>query len=75
MWCAHTVIDSPAMPIVAAIMPLYPNSGLRLNTGRISVAMPKNGIATMYTSGWPKNQNRCCHRSAPPLAALTYVPA
>ena len=30
--------------------------------------MPKNGSATMYTSGWPKNQNRCCHRMTPPLA-------
>ncbi|CAM5257968.1 hypothetical protein SVIOM342S_04601 [Streptomyces violaceorubidus] len=35
----------------------------------ISVTMPKNGSATMYTSGWPKNQNRCCHNSAPPFAA------
>jgi hypothetical protein len=34
----------------------------------ISVTMPKNGNAMMYTSGWPKNQNRCCHRIAPPLA-------
>src|SRR5262249_43714645 len=63
MWCAHTVIDSPAMPIVAATMPLYPNSGLRLNTGRISVAMPKNGIAPVDHPGWPKNQNRGCHKS------------
>ncbi len=31
--------------------------------------MPKNGNAMMYTSGWPKNQNRCCHRIGPPLAA------
>ncbi len=31
--------------------------------------MPKNGSAMMYTSGCPKNQNRCCHSSAPPLAA------
>ena len=31
--------------------------------------MPKNGSARMYTSGWPKNQNRCCHKIAPPLAA------
>ena len=31
--------------------------------------MPKNGSAMMYTSGWPKNQNRCCHRIGPPLAA------
>src|SRR5438067_6961049 len=47
MWCAHTVIDSAAMAIVAATMPLYPNSGLRLNTGMIRVMMPKNGSATM----------------------------
>ena len=37
--------------------------------------MPKNGSARMYTSGWPKNQNRFCHRSAPPLlAAKTWAP-
>src|SRR3954453_22593881 len=34
----------------------------------ISETMPKNGSAMMYTSGWPKNQNRCCQRMAPPLA-------
>ncbi|SFY47498.1 hypothetical protein STEPF1_00709 [Streptomyces sp. F-1] len=34
-----------------------------------SETMPKNGRAMMYTSGWPKNQKRCCHSSAPPLAA------
>ncbi len=31
--------------------------------------MPKNGNAMMYTSGCPKNQNRCCHSIAPPVAA------
>ena len=30
--------------------------------GSTSVTTPKNGSAAMYTSGWPKNQNRCCHR-------------
>ncbi len=35
----------------------------------ISVTTPKNGSARMYTSGWPKNQNRCCHRIAPPFSA------
>ena len=29
--------------------------------------MPKNGSAMMYTSGCPKNQNRCCHSSTPPF--------
>ncbi len=31
--------------------------------------IPKNGNATMYTSGWPKNQNKCWYKMAPPLAA------
>ena len=30
--------------------------------------MPKNGNAMMYTSGCPKNQNRCCHSSTPPFS-------
>src|SRR2546421_371533 len=68
MWCAHTLIDSAAMPIVAPTSPLYPKIGLRLNTGMTSEMIPKNGSATMYTSGCPKNQNRCCHSIAPPVA-------
>ena len=47
MWCAHTAIESIAMPSVAATRPTYPKIGLRLNTGRISVMMPKNGNAMM----------------------------
>ena len=47
MWCAHTVIDSTVMAIVAATRPLYPKIGLRAKTGMISVMMPKNGSATM----------------------------
>ena len=35
----------------------------------ISVTTPKNGSATMYTSGWPKNQNRCWNSTGePPLS-------
>ena len=30
---------------------------------------PKNGKAMMYTSGWPKNQNRCWNSSGDPPAA------
>src|SRR5699024_2855324 len=59
MWCAHTVIDRAAIPIVAHTSPLYAKMGLRENTGITSVMMPKNGNAMRYTSGWPKNQNRC----------------
>ena len=42
----------------------------------ISVAMPKNGSARMYTSGCPKNQNRFCQRIAPPeFAENTWAPS
>ncbi|CAB4762296.1 unannotated protein [freshwater metagenome] len=47
---------------------MYPKIGLRLNTGKISVAIPKNGRAKIYTSGCPKNQKRCCQSIAPPFA-------
>src|SRR3954451_18320344 len=43
MWYAHTDTDKIAMPMVAATSPTYPNTGLRLKTGRISVTIPKNG--------------------------------
>ncbi|CAB4724808.1 unannotated protein [freshwater metagenome] len=60
MWWAHT--PQPTKPIAAPEMAtnLYPNSGLRLNTGSTSDTMPKLGSTRMYTSGWPKIQNRCC---------------
>ncbi len=55
---------------------LYPKSGFRLNTGMTSEMMPKNGNAMMYTSGCPKNQNRCCQRIDPALAELkTWAPS
>ena len=62
MWCAQTLKLSRPMAIVAKTKARYPNSGLRLKTGRISLTTPIAGRMTMYTSGWPKNQKRCCHR-------------
>ena len=47
MWCAHTAIERIAMPRVAPTRPTYPKIGLRLNTGRISETIPKNGSAMM----------------------------
>ena len=44
-WCAHTATERAEIAIVAAISPLYPKIGLRLKTGKISVAIPKNGSA------------------------------
>ena len=45
IWCAQTDTDKAEIAMVAAIKPLYPKIGLRLKTGRISVAIPKNGRA------------------------------
>lgn len=61
------VIDRLAIPRVVVTLPLQADSRLRLNTGTILVAMPKNRIAAMPVSWLPKNHNRCCRKIAPPL--------
>mgnify|MGYP001300919458 CR=1 FL=1 len=38
----------------------------REKTVMISATIPKVGSNTTYTSGWPKNQNKCCHNSGSP---------
>ena len=51
MWWAHTPSDSAAIVRVANTIPLYPKIGFLEKTGMISVTIPKNGTARMYTSG------------------------
>src|SRR5205823_14912922 len=56
---------------MATIQPMTarePRRRLRAKTGRIVEIMPKPGRMAMYTSGCPKNQNRCCHRRGDPPA-------
>ena len=43
MWCAHTEKPRAPMATVAKTNALYPNSGLREKTGRISLIMPIAG--------------------------------
>src|SRR5246127_765205 len=60
----------PKSPIdsMAYTMALYPKMGLRENTDTNCEHKPIAGKIAMYTSGCPKNQNRCCHKSGePPL--------
>ena len=46
-------------------------TGRRLKVCTTVDTMPTAGRKMMYTSGWPKIQNRCCHRiTSPPLATL-----
>ena len=42
-----------------------------MNTGMISMTMPKPGSAMMYTSGCPKNQKRFCHKKLLPPCSVT----
>src|SRR6202171_4959353 len=66
---------NPSRPMdkIAYTMALYPNIGLRENTDTSCEHKPIAGKMAMYTSGWPKNQNRCCHkRGEPPLCAESW---
>src|SRR5699024_3902592 len=65
---AQTGSDSDAIVAVANTNDLYPKIGLREKTGKISKTSPKNGSAIIHTSGWPKNQNKCCQSMAPPFS-------
>ena len=52
-------------------MPSYVNIGARVGAGTMVDTIPAAGKKMMYTSGWPKNQNRCCHSSgSPPRAGM-----
>src|SRR5690349_3401300 len=46
-WWPQTVNDSASTSISAAITPRYPNSGLPLNTGRISEMIPHEPMMSM----------------------------
>jgi hypothetical protein len=58
----------PRKPIahIAIAIARYPKTGLRANVDSTCDATPMPGRIAMYTSGCPKNQNRCCQRSGEP---------
>src|SRR6266487_2795712 len=66
MWCAQTLNDSAVISKNDSTTPVWPNSGLPENTGMISLTIPQAARISMYTSGWPKNQNTCCQSSTSP---------
>jgi hypothetical protein len=69
MWCAQT--PKPMNATSSSASATSGNASILRpeNVGMIEVAIPKAGRTMMYTSGWPKNQNRCCQRiGEPPLA-------
>ena len=46
----------------------YPNNGFLENVGSTSETIPIAGKIKIYTSGWPKTQNKCCHKRGSPPA-------
>jgi len=68
MWWPHTRNPSKPIAHMAHTMALYPKTGLRENVESRCDVTPIPGKIAMYTSGCPKNQNRCSHNSGdPPL--------
>src|SRR5690349_17772779 len=72
MWWPQTMKPRNPMDMMAYTIALYPKMGLREKTESNCEHSPMAGKIAMYTSGCPKNQNRCCHRSGePPLCPVS----
>ena len=71
MWCTHT--PNPMNATSSSATATSGNAAIirRVNVGMIEVAIPNAGSTMMYTSGWPKIQKRCCHRSGSPPWAMS----
>lgn len=70
MWWAHTINPSSPMAMIAYIIPNIPNvSFFPVYRVRMWEIIPNPGIMRMYTSGCPKNQNRCWNRMGSPPPA------
>src|SRR6185312_5651339 len=69
IWCAQTMNDRNPIVIAEYTSDLYPQIGLRVLLAMISATIPIAGRMSTYTSGWPRNQNKCCHSNGlpPPL--------
>src|SRR5690606_2057017 len=66
MWCPQTINDNTVIPTNEYTIAWYPKIGLREFVEIISEVRPNAGITTIYTSGWPKNQNKCWNKIGEP---------
>src|SRR5215468_856599 len=72
MWWPQTMKPRNPMAMMAYTIALYPKIGLRENTDSNCEHSPIAGKIAMYTSGCPKNQNKCCQSSGePPLCPVS----
>ena len=66
MWWLHTMNPSTPIDNIAYIIPMELNTGWITNLDITWDIVPNAGNISMYTSGWPKNQNRCWYRIGSP---------
>jgi len=66
IWCPQTI--QPIRPIIhkAINIESLPKIKQRINLENISLINPKAGKIKIYTSGWPKNQNKCWNKIRSP---------
>ena len=69
MWCAQTINPKIPMETIAYTIPKYPNTGLPAYVETIWLTIPNPGKIKIYTSGWPKNQNKCWYNTGSPPPA------
>ena len=74
MWWPQTMKPTMPMPAMAKTIDLYPKIERRAEVASTSETMPNAGTITTYTSGCPKNQNRCWNSSGSPPATKKLVP-
>src|SRR6266481_2946267 len=74
MWWPHTMNPRNPIDSMAYTIALYPKIGFRENTDTNCEHNPIAGKIAMETSGWPKNQNKCCHKSGEPPLCATICP-
>lgn len=73
MWWAQTKNPIPARDRVAHSIPRCGGNDLASSFPSIHEIMPNAGRTIIYTSGWPKYQNRCCQIRGSPLEYAEYI--
>ena len=71
MWWLHTTKPNTPIDIIAYTIPRYPNMVLLEWAEMVVLITPKPGMIRIYTSGCPKNQNKCWYNIGSPPPATS----
>ena len=66
IWWPQTINPKNEIPNIAYIIPSLPKIELLDYLEITSEIIPKPGKIRIYTSGWPKNQNKCSNNTGEP---------